>query len=578
MKTRFVFLFIILLTVSVVGHGSGEDTLRQDKDQRYREVRSQIKLLWDVYSEVNKRYVDDVNLEEFIKAGINGMLETLDPYTVFFEPEQADDLEILTTGQYGGVGIEIGLRGRDKELTVISPIEDTPSSRKGMQSGDVIIAVDGKSTKGFSTSEAAKHIRGEAGTDVTLTIRRSGYDKPLDYTLTRENIVIHDVAYAGMLDDGIGYIKLIRFSGRADFELRKALDDVMSQNPEGLVLDLRSNPGGLLPSAVAVAGQFLKQSDPIVKTQGRFHNSDREFKATGKPLASDVPLVVLVNGGSASASEIVAGAIQDLDRGVIVGTTSFGKGLVQTVVHLKEKSALKVTTARYYTPSGRLIQRDRSKDHEPTLSSSDPMGSTTLPDSIASDVESAAERYFTRNGREVTGGGGITPDIIIKLDPIDPVGVEMYRRDLFFTFMSEYFQDHERPDTVDITEIMIDNFEQFIDSIDFTPHIPGAEQLEALREIGDNDSLGSDFFDKIKQIEGMLSAQVSVENPKLREFIRESLDREMASSYGGREWRIRSTFNEDIQLSEAIRILKNADRYNMLLQGSGRADAGDTDN
>ncbi len=571
--SRYVLVVISLLLIFSVGFTADkQEPIPEQKteEQRYKEIKDNIKLFGKIYREVNARYVDEVDPEEFIKAGIKGMLGTLDPYTVFYEEDQVDQLRMLTTGEFGGVGIEIGLKGKSKELTVISPIDDTPASRKGIRAGDVIVAVDGESTAGWSTSDASSRIRGKAGTEVTLSVRRVGYDDPLDYVLERADIRIHDVAYSGMIEDDIGYIKLVRFSGQASEELHNSLELLLSNNPKGLILDLRSNPGGLLPAAVDISSEFLHRGDPIVTTHGRIQRSEREFIVKGEPLAADIPLVLLVNGGSASASEIVSGALQDLDRGVIVGTQSFGKGLVQTVVNLTSESMLKITTARYYTPSGRLIQRDRTEEDEDLVSIDEEDMASILPDSIAADV--TTDKYFTRNGREVLGGGGITPDVELKLPLLSPKVVEMYRRDLFYTFVQKWTTENGQPENYDISEDMIVQFEQYLDSADFEPPILGSNELDALRELGEEDSLDTEFFAQLDQLKQLLTDQSKSVTLDVRESIKQSLEREVASLIGGRESRIRASFDEDVQLSEAIKILRDKERYNSLLQSTDRAE------
>jgi carboxyl-terminal processing protease len=567
------FLLPILMPVMaiaiVVAAQPPSASVDRSQETQYRQVAQQIKLFGDIYKYVTLSYVDPVDQAKFIKAGIDGMLGTLDPYTVFIEPEETTQLEDITQGKYGGIGIEIGTRGKDRELTVISPIEDTPAARKGLRSGDVIIAVDGKSTAGFTTQDATKLIRGVQGTNVTLTIRRPGYDKPLEYVLTREEIRIHDVAYAGMVNGDIGLIKLAHFSSLADDELDSSLSVIMKNKPKGIILDLRSNPGGLLPSAINVAQEFLKPGDPIVSTHGRAPQSDRSFQAGGNPKALDIPLAVLVNGGSASASEIVAGAIQDLDRGVIIGTQSFGKGLVQSVRDLSDGAVLKITTARYYTPSGRLIQRDRPRPNEFALMAG-PDDEDISPESTAAVKDSASkdstnEKFATRAGREVFGGGGITPDIKVELPTLGPIEIEMFRRDLFFGFISDWLVNHPRPDTVHITDQMLAAFDKYLDSMKFEPPVPGDDQIKALRKVGEQDSLGSQFFTELDQLRKSLSGSVSLNQPKVREFIKQSLDRELASALGGREWRIRSTFDEDIQLQKAVEVLHDKNNYLTLL-------------
>ncbi len=551
----------------------------KSQEMQYREVTQQIKLFGDIYKTVNMQYVDPIKTPEFIKAGIDGMLGTLDPYTVYIEAEETGPLDEITQGKYGGIGIEIGLRGKERELTVISPIEDTPAARKGLRAGDVIAAVNGKSTVGFSTQDATKLIRGPQGTDVTLTIRRLGSDKPLEYTLTRQEIKIHDVTFAGMVDGDIGLIKLARFSTNAGGEMDSALTAVLKHKPRGIILDLRSNPGGLLPEAINVAQEFLHPGDPIVSTKGRVQGSERTFQAAGVPRALDIPLAVLVNGGSASASEIVSGAIQDLDRGVIIGTTSFGKGLVQSVRNLSDGSILKITTARYYTPSGRLIQKDRPKAGElvfgPDGEDEIPTGDLLHKDTTAKDT--TIEKFSTRSGRMVYGGGGITPDLVIEQPLLNEVEVEMFRKDVFFSFVSSWLATHPRPDTVRVTNEMLTDFDQFLDSSKFQPPTPGNDHLLALKKIGEHDSLSTQFFEQLDKLRGSLVKSVSVNQPGVREFIKQSLDRELASALGGREWRIRSTFDEDVQLQKAVDLLRHHDDYLTLLTPGGKEHKGKTE-
>lgn len=571
LKKSAIVIFILLIAASLSwGEKENEKTTRE---KRYREVNSQIKLLGEVYRELNKQYVDEIDVEEFIRAGIDGMLGTLDPYTVYYQPDQVEDLAIMTRGAYGGIGIEIGLRGSKKELTVISPIEDTPAARKGLRAGDVIIAIEGKPTSGFTTADAAKMIRGPAGTEVTLTIRRAGYDKPLDYTLEREDIRIPDVSYYGMLDGNIGYIKLSRFSKLATLELRNALVELVEQNPDGLILDLRSNPGGLLESAVGVAQQFLQPGDLIVSTHGRTARSDRKFTTAMPPVSEDVPLVVLVNGGSASASEIVSGAIQDLDRGILIGTPTFGKGLVQTVVKISEGAALKITTARYYTPSGRLIQKDHKLDEDPGTSGE--IGSDLEHNPAAGEVDTTSERFTTRSGRIVYGGGGITPDITIKPEFFNDIGIELYRQDMFFSFMRDWIPANSDIDTVMISEEMIEAFYTFVDSMNFSLPVNGEKELNRLRDLGKEMKLGEDYSELLAQVEDKLTNPDRLRDASVREFIVQSLDREMASALGGREWRIRSTFDEDTVLKAALQLLRDKPGYSSLLTPTDRADAGE---
>lgn len=559
------FILVATLMFAIVAISIGDEIIKNNKpqEQQYKDIASQVKLFGEVYREVGRRYVDELDVKEFMRAGIDGMLSELDPYTVFFDPDEQESIEMLTKGEFGGVGIEIGLRGENKELTVIAPMSDTPADRKGLRSGDVITAVDGKSTAGFSTSDAAKHIKGPAGTEVTLTIRRPGHEGTLDYTLERENIQIHDIAYSGMISEDIGYIKLTRFSKNAGDDLQEALRELKKNNPKGLILDLRSNPGGLLPAAVKVSQQFLQKNDLIVSTRGRIKQSNTEFRTRQAPIAGDIPLVVLINGGSASASEIVTGAIQDLDRGIVIGTPSFGKGLVQTVINLNDGNAVKITTARYYTPSGRLIQKDRKREKD-----YDENGLLKqiekLPD--PEEVDSTAERFLTRAGREVFGGGGITPDLLIKPKLMNQASVELFRQDLFFNFIDKWLSEKGRPDTVIVSDEMLTLFDDFLKEKKFEYSIKGMNELNTLRKLGETDSLNEDYFKLLDNIEAKLAAPDKDAEAKVDDFIYQNLDRQLASALGGREWRIISTFDEDTVLTVAIDLLHDLDRYNSMLQ------------
>jgi len=556
---------LLFVTVTAISWGENQEPI-PSQEQRYRNIAGQIKLFGEVYREVNRNYVDTINADSFIQAGIDGMLGTLDPYTVYFEPDAKDELEMLTNGSYGGIGVEIGLRGKDKELTIVSPIEGTPAARKGLRPGDVIIAVDGKSTKGFTTQDAAKAIRGPAGTIVTLTIRRLGFEEPLQYTLERADIIRKDVAFADMLDDSIAYIKLVRFSNHAGSELKEALQEALTHNPRGLVLDLRSNPGGMLYSAVEVAELFLPKGSLIVSTKVRVNSSNRDFSSQTEPIIGDIPMTVLVNRGSASASEIVTGAIQDYDRGAVIGSATFGKGLVQTVFQLSEGSAVKITTARYYTPSGRLIQRDLNRGDE--YMQYDPETSELIGTVAESNQDSSLQKtevFHTKSGRQVLGGGGIIPDVEIDPEYLLPAIVEMYRQDLFFTFIETWMAANGQPANTNAPAELLESFYDKLQEIDFKPPEKGHSELEKLRALGKKDSLNADFFRLVDELQVELNGHLDLRSPGIQKQIRAGLEREIASVLGGQEARIRVSLKDDLVLKTACEILQSPSRYQALL-------------
>ncbi|MBT6517674.1 MAG: S41 family peptidase, partial [Candidatus Marinimicrobia bacterium] len=341
--------FLILMFVSLVFLGA-------EKKDIYKQVRKNQSLINDVYRHLVTNYVDDIDLDAFTKMSINNMLLDLDPYTVYMENEERSGIEMLTKGKYGGVGIQIGRR--EKVLTVISPMENSPAKRAGIISGDKIIKIDDQETEGLSMDDAAKLIRGKKGSQVVLSVERFREADLIEFELTREDIKVKDISYSGMLDKQTGYIRLTRFSRNSDKEMKQALRELLENNMTGLVLDLRDNPGGLLNAAVNILDLFIDKGEMLVWTEGKTQKSKRQYESKTVPLVpNDLNITVLVNQGSASASEIVAGTLQDLDRAVVVGRSTFGKGLVQTVFNLDKNRALKITTAKYYIPSGRLIQK-----------------------------------------------------------------------------------------------------------------------------------------------------------------------------------------------------------------------------
>jgi carboxyl-terminal processing protease len=432
-------------------------------DDIYSEINKTFVILKEVYKEVPERYVDEINLEEFIKAGIEGMLSTLDPYSNYIEKEDKDQLQILTDGNYEGVGM--GLSMRNNQITVIDPpFIGTPAARAGIREGDVILQVDGQLTRGMDLDEAVSVIRGPAGSSVVLTIQRNGVDHSLDFTLIREKIKIEDVRFAGIIDHDVGYIRLTRFSRNAAQEIREKIRSFQSQDLKGVILDLRSNPGGMLDAAVQVADIFLPRGAAIVSTRGRTQSSIQEFASHGDAVYEQGPLVILVNRGSASASEIVAGAIQDHDRGLVVGDTTFGKGLVQTVIPLTPCSALKLTTAKYYTPSGRCIQRQDYSQWADTSNSGEEIS------------------YYTDNGRPVFGGGGIIPDVIVEPEFVNDLVWDLQRKSYFFNFAVEYTSSIKPDSAVEIDDKILSEFRNYLKEQGYSYQHPLEKHLDAFKK------------------------------------------------------------------------------------------------
>ena len=436
-----------------------------DKKDIYKKVRKNQALINDVYRNLILNYVDDIDLDAFTKMSINNMLYDLDPYTVYLEKEERSGIEMLTKGKYGGVGIQIGKR--EKVLTVISPMENSPAKRAGIISGDKIIKIDDKETEGLSMDDAEKLIRGEKGSNVVLSIQRVGESDLVEYNLTRENIKVKDISFSGMLDDQTGYIRLTRFSRNSDKEMKKALQKLLEQNMTGLVLDLRDNPGGLLNAAVNILDLFIDKGEMLVWTEGKTQKSKRKYKSKTDPLVPlDVNVTVLVNQGSASASEIVAGALQDLDRAVVIGRSTFGKGLVQTVFNIDKDRSLKITTAKYYIPSGRLIQKPGY-----------------LPDEILADTTEQDSIFYTKGGREVSGAGGITPDHVVELNKGSPILSASWRQGLFFNFVQKHKMDYETFENVLDDSSIMEQFENYLHASDLDIFMQGESNYLDMKEM-----------------------------------------------------------------------------------------------
>lgn len=434
MKRRLLVISASVLLTVVVFASRPAEHLQATTDDADEALRTFNQLL----SLVEENYVDEVDSRDLVYGAIRGMLNRLDPHCTFLDPSSYREMQEEQQGSFSGLGIVISLRGEEKELTVISPIEGTPAYRAGIRAGDVITEIEGNSTAGITMDEALKKLRGRKGTEVTITLRREGVAEPYRHTLVRDDIPTVSIPYSFMIQPSVGYIRIKNFTQTTDSELDEKISELRSQGMDKLLLDLRWNPGGLLDQAVKVSDKFLEPRDMIVYTKGRQRGSYQEFRSTRRASNDTLPVVVLVNKGSASASEIVAGAIQDHDRGIIVGETTWGKGLVQTVYRLSHSAGLALTTAKYYTPSGRLIQRDYKDSLEDYYT-----GEVNLEDGDR-------ETRYTDSGRKVLGGGGITPDVIVSLDKASRLEQAIERRGYFFEFAVHYLAEHPHPRTPDI--------------------------------------------------------------------------------------------------------------------------------
>ena len=529
-----------LLLAALLLFSSSADVMaqREDAQDRRGRARSQIEsleLFGRVYERLMRNYVDELDPEEVIERAIEAMLEDLDPHSQLLTEEVYDDLVTSTQGEFGGLGIQIVVR--DGYPTVVSPIDDTPAFRLGIRGGDQIVEIEGESTEGWKSSDAVKVLRGPKGTQVTIGIKRPGRDKVIPFTITRDTIKVESVPYAFMLDDeaGVGYVRISNFARTTRDELETKLDELGSRGMRSLVIDLRTNPGGLLQAAKDVSEMFLEKGDLIVYTKGRLAQQNMSYYSTSNrgKVWKDQPLVVLVNGSSASASEILAGAIQDHDVGIVVGEDTFGKGSVQTVFELTPTKALKLTTAKYYTPSGRSIHRDRNRDGSLIEHEGIDLTDAEQP---ADDPEAAPEVFHTDMGREVFGGGGITPDVEIEPSLLSDFEVALERDATYFHFTNEWLVDHEYDPTAEFrfTDTMFERFWTLSQGREELPQFFEDMELEMSRElfVEHRDQIGAGVQRELeRRVLGNAAAyQVNIERDeqiwKVVDLLRENPTRE----------------------------------------------------
>ncbi|MBI5020516.1 MAG: S41 family peptidase [Ignavibacteriales bacterium] len=510
-------------------------------------INKSIDVFGRVYKEIALNYVDEVDPEKFMESGIDGLLSTLDPYSTFISETEAEEVELITVGKYGGIGITVG--SRDGYITVLSLMEGYSAQRQGIQPGDRIIEVDGKSIVGLKAEELRILTRGEPGSEVRLKIERDGEGKHLEFVLVREEIQLKNITYSDFIKDSIAYIKLERFSRGAGDELRLAIKDLQLKRPiGGVILDLRGNPGGLLDVAVDVVEKFLPKGSLVVSTRGRQPETERKFYATEDPMLQNVPLVVLVNNRSASASEIVAGAVQDLDRGIILGTRSFGKGLVQTIIPLVYNTQLKLTTAKYYTPSGRCIQEidytHRNKD------------------GIFSPVpESTKKTFKTLKGRLELEAGGIQPDTVVN----EPEQGEFYdfliRKAMFFKFANLYVQTHQDTPKVFGTDELTAELKKYLDSIKFTFQDEVETKYLELCTKAEKNKYRPAVREQFEKLKSMLKEEKPDLVHQYADEILPTLRAEIMNRYKGERGRVEESLKDDAQVIAASGLIGNKKEY-----------------
>ena len=550
LKVALAVSIVIIVSLSFWGFKS---------DQKNFEISKNLDIFYSLVRELNLFYVDEVKPDKLIKTGIDDMLETLDPYTVYIPESEMDDFKFMTTGEYAGIGAMISKRGN--QIIVAEPYEGFPAQKEGLRAGDIFLEVDGKPVDKMVVSDVSEILKGPAKKPVKVKMQRPGEKKTFTLDIVREEIQIDPVTYYGMLDANTGYVRLSSFTDGCAENVRNAILNLRDKKgAKNLVLDLRSNPGGLLGEAVKVTNLFVNHGQEIVSTRGKVSQWDKTYRATEQPVDSIMPIIVLVNSGSASASEIVAGALQDLDRAVILGNRTFGKGLVQTTRDLSYNTKLKVTTAKYYIPSGRCIQAlDYAHRNED--------GSVgNIPDSLITV-------FKTKSGRQVKDGGGVTPDIKIVQDTLSTLAYKLVQDYMVFDFATDFANKNKSippADQFEISDQIYSDFHKFLVEKKFSYESKSEQTLKTLIETAKKERYYNGAQNEFNALEKGLTVSLDQDLDKFSGDIRDLLKDEIVSRYYFQKGAIIATLGDDKEIKEAVSLLQNLSGYSKLLMVSAK--------
>lgn len=542
-----LIVIVLLLSAFLLGTSYKKETDIFDKINRNMDIFGK------VYREIALNYVDEIDVDKFFKYGIEGMLGTLDPYTVYYDDKNRDVLELITTGKYGGIGVVVEMK--DSLLRITEIMNGYEAQRKGLRVGDVILQIDNLDVKGRNPESVRQLVRGAPDSKMNMTIDREG--ETINFELTRQEIILKNISYSGFIgdqSDGIAYLKLDRFTSNSVSEVENVLKTFKTQSElKGVVLDLRNNGGGLLDAAIGILNKFTDKNSFLLTTRGNNKESEKKYFSRENPLIPpNIPLVVLINQNTASASEIVAGAIQDLDRGVIIGSKSFGKGLVQNIKDLSGDARLKITTARYFTPSGRWIQeKNYFKENK---------SGVFLNNETFQQTE-----FKTLNGRLVYANGGISPDIEIKLEPESEIHSALLMKDMFFKFAVYYIENHPGIKIFKCTEDTFEEFKNFVYSKNFIYESQADKKLNDLRKIGEKKNYSDRYNEYLNKLEKEISGEKSFEIDNAKEELKRSIEAEINKMIITESEQIAATFDTDLQLQEAIKVLKDNSLYSKIL-------------
>jgi carboxyl-terminal processing protease len=543
MKNFILILAFLLLNISFTKAQSNSfETLKS------------LEIMDQIYEHLELYFVDETKNGQLAKTGIDAMLKELDPYTVYYHESNIEDYRLMTTGQYGGIGALIRQIG---DFSYISePYEGKPAQKAGLKAGDKILSIDGKTMEKKTTEEVSDALKGPKGTSFELVIERAGEGKK-NFQITRDEIKLPDVPYFGMLRENVGYIKLNSFTPTAASDVKSAIEKLQAQGMKELVLDLRGNGGGLLIEAVKIVNFFVPKNQLVVTTKGRVQEENRTYKTLEEPFAPNMPLVVLIDGGSASASEIVAGSLQDLDRAVIMGETSFGKGLVQRTYDLKYGSKIKITIAKYYTPSGRCVQRLEYYDKE----------NGQKPKEVA---DSLLKTFYTKNGRPVIDGRGIEPDLEVELPDLSRLSAMLLVKHHIFNFATQYTQQNpeiQAPTLFKLSSQDYADFKKFVlaqENFDYTT--ASEEALKKMKTTAEKEGYYQDIAADYEQMLIKVTPSKERDLDKFEQEIRELLEEEIMTRYYYQEGRAKHSLQTDPVVLKGIEILQAPSQYNTILK------------
>lgn len=533
-------------------------------DDRNFQIAKNLDLINAIFKELDMFYVDTINPEEMIQNGVEGMLALTDPYTEYYPEEEVSSLKEMTTGKYGGIGAAIRYYEAKDRIAIIEPTEGMPAAEAGVKAGDIILSVGGKEMvrgdmkpQDFS-SKVSEALRGEPGTSFVLKVLRplKNDSTVLEFQITRKNIRTNPIPYSGMVRDSIGYLALSSFTENSAKDFKKAFIELKRKGATSIIIDLRDNGGGSLSEAVDIVNLFVPKGQEIVVTKGKLKQGQSSFKTQSEPVDTQIPIAVLVNGGTASASEIVSGSMQDLDRAVVIGTRTFGKGLVQTIRPLPYNGSLKVTTSKYYIPSGRCIQAiDYAKKN--------------ADGSVARIPDSLTHVFHTAAGREVRDGGGIRPDIEVKGDRIPNIVFYLMNDDLIFDYATQYCWDHPTLASVDdfkLTDADYENFKELVKSRDFTYDRQSEKLLKNLKEVAEFEGYMDEASEEFKALEKKLNHNLDRDLDVFAKPIKEYISQEIVTRYFYQRGAVMERLKDDDDLKKAIEVLDDKEQYRKILR------------